>query len=197
MSKDDPKKEAGPGANIVVPIVIALIGAFATIIVAFKEPITERFFGTPTPSLLNSTTEVQASLTPGITSTVEVSAPPTFTPSPQALVVNGVRYTFPDLKTAPHCIAPEVATGETRAQYNIQIPKGWVMVWDSNKAFWFSGRYENNGLLVIYGDWTGSIEIEKGGSCSVPVEWLEFALQQRRGSFPVESRPEFFIGVQP
>ena len=197
MSQDDTKKEAGYGANIVVPIVIALIGAFATIVVAFKEPITEKFFGTPTPVLLNSTTTVEASLTPGITSTAGVSVPATFTPSPQALMVNGARYTFPDLNTAPHCIAPEVATGETRAQYNIQVPKGWVMVWDSNKAFWVGGQYENNGLLVIYGEWNGSIEIEKGGSCSVPVEWLDFALQQRRGSFPVESRPEFYVGEQP
>ena len=189
MSTNDKQKEATSSNTA---IIIAAIGVIGTIIVALitslSDVIIPLIIRTPTAEVFGS---------PSIISTAEVSVPPTLTPSPQALMVNGARYTFPDLSTTPHCIALEVATGEARAKYNIQVPKGWVMVWDSNKAFWVGGQYENNGLLVIYGEWNGSIEIEKGGSCSVPVEWLDFALKQRRGSFPVESRPEFYIGEQP
>jgi hypothetical protein len=189
MSTNDKQKEA---TSPNTAIIIAVIGVIGTIIVALITSLSDVII-----PLIIRTPTAEVSGSPGIISTAEVSVLPTFTPSPQALIVNGARYTFPDLNTAPHCIAPEVATGEARAKYNLQVPKGWVMVWDSNKAFWADGQYENNGLLVIYGEWTGSIEIEKGGSCSVPVEWLDFALKQRRESFPVESRPEFYVGEQP
>lgn len=171
--EDKHKESKSPNTAIIV----AIIGVIGTIIVAiittFKEPLVALIYKTPTAA---------------------VSVSPISTPTPQDLIVDGARYPFPDLNTDPHCIAPEVATGEAKVKYNIKIPKGWVMVWDSNKAYWVGGQYENNGLLVINGEWNGSIEIEKGGSCSVPVAWLDFALKQRRGSVPVESRPEFYIG---
>ena len=71
------------------------------------------------------------------------------------------------------------------------------MVWDSYKAYWPGGQYENNGLLAITGPWEGTIEIDTGGSCSGPVEWMDFIVQNRKADYPVASRPEFYIGQSP
>lgn len=52
MTKDETQKTTGSGIAVIIPIVVALIGACATIVAAFREPITERFFRTPTPAPL-------------------------------------------------------------------------------------------------------------------------------------------------
>ncbi len=126
------------------------------------------------------------------------TAPTSSTVHYQPLIINGVNYPRPDPKIQPYCVAQEVHTqGENKVTYDVVVPKGWVMVWDSYKAYWPGGSYGDNGLLGIYGEWSGTIEINTGGSCSVPIEWVDFAIQNRRNDYPVSFRPEFFIGEVP
>lgn len=49
MSTDDESKRKSSGSGTAVTIVVALISALVTIIVAFKDPISARLFPTPTP----------------------------------------------------------------------------------------------------------------------------------------------------
>ena len=113
----------------------------------------------------------------------------------QPLVIDGAKYPYPNLGHEPYCIAQEIHTqGRNKVDYRVVVPKGWVMIWDSYKAYWPNGKYEDSGLLAIYGEWSGTITIDSGGSCSVPIEWADFALQNRRGDYSLSSRPEFYIG---
>jgi hypothetical protein len=57
MSTNDAKEGKGDKSSIVVPIVVALISALVTIVVAFKDPITAILFPTPTPIRPSQVTE--------------------------------------------------------------------------------------------------------------------------------------------
>jgi hypothetical protein len=110
------------------------------------------------------------------------------------LVINGQAYDKPNPSSLPYCVAQEVHTeGQHIVDYIVVVPEGWVMMWDSWKAQWPNGQYDNNGLLIIRGPWSGTITINTGGSCSGPVEWYDFILQNRQNDYPVSSRSEFTI----
>lgn len=156
----------------------------------------------------------------GLTSTSKQSTnaqsliPPTFasTPSPivqrlittkvtfafraiEPLVINGISYAVPN-DSNQRCIANE-KTGNSLVRYNISVPKGWFIAWDSYKADWKVGNYQSDGLLGIYGKWEGTVDIEVGEYCAVPVEWANFAINDRRNASPKPTRQSFFIGDVP
>lgn len=161
--------------SAVAIIIAAIIGLGAP----FAERAADFYFPTLTP--------VQP-VAPA-TATQQSSIPQTSSP----LVVNGVEYQMPT-SSSPFCIAQEVQTGMNNiVEYNIVIPDGWVMMWDSWKAEWDGGSYDSDGLLIIMGPYSGKITINTGGSCSGPVEWYNFILNNRRNSFPAPSRNEYII----
>ena len=113
------------------------------------------------------------------------------------LVINGTSYSIPN-SDSPFCVASE-QTGYTSSgvEYNLVVPKGWVIVWDSWKAYWSDGSYENDGLLIIYGNWQGTVTIVNGEYCAVPVEWSDFAINLRSGAVTKSNRQQFIIGEKP
>lgn len=111
-----------------------------------------------------------------------------------SLTINGVSYPMPDPSSSPYCVAQQVHTnGKNTVDYDLNIPSGWVMIWNSWQAKWDGGHYDENGLLIIRGPWSGRIQINTGGSCSGPVEWYDFIRQNRLSDYPVPSRPEYNI----
>lgn len=113
------------------------------------------------------------------------------------LVINGKSYSVPTSNT-PFCIASE-QTGYTSSgvDYDLVVPKGWVIVWDSWKAYWSDGKYENDGLLIVSGNFQGKVTIVNGEYCAVLVEWKDFAINLRANAVARASRPQFTIGEQP
>lgn len=173
-------------SKIWIPITVAIIGGcfavIAAIVSGFAERIADRILPPITPTLKSINTQNH----------------PQITTLNEDLIINGVRYSYPNSDTEPFCIAQEIHTnGKNRVKYEITVPRGWTMVWDSNKAYWPNGQYENNGLLIIVGEWNGEIEIDTGGSCSGPVEWLDFIIRNRKADYPIASRPEFYLGEVP
>jgi len=111
-----------------------------------------------------------------------------------SLIINGVSYSLPDSSSSPHCVAQEVHTnGSNVVTYNVTVPSGWVMMWSSWKANWEGGSYNQDGMLIIKGPYSGTIEINTGGSCSGPIEWYDFIHQNRINDYSVPSRPEYTI----
>jgi hypothetical protein len=109
--------------------------------------------------------------------------------NPKSLVIDGVSYSMPDPNSSPHCVAQEVHTnGENIVTYNITVPDGWVMMWDSWKAKWDGDSYNQDGLLIIKGPYNGTIEINTGGSCSGPIEWYDFIYENRWEDYLIPSR---------
>lgn len=142
--------------------------------------------GNPTPMPATSPTPTQI---PESQSTLV--AQPTSQPD---LIVNGHSYDKPNPSSTPYCVAQETHTnGENIVDYTVIVPDGWVMMWNSWKAQWPSGSYDDDGLLIINGPWSGTVTINTGGSCSGPSEWFDFILQNRRNDYLVPSRPEFTI----
>ena len=113
------------------------------------------------------------------------------------LIINGKSYSVPT-SNSPYCVASE-ATGYTSGNidYDLIVPKGWVIVWDSWKAYWTGGNYENDGLLIVYGSLQGKVTIVNGEYCAVPVEWKDFAISLRANAVTKPSRPQFSIGETP
>jgi|GEM_PF-5495205 hypothetical protein len=169
---------------------VAIIGAAAIIIAAiiglgapFAERLADIYFPKPTsndvpvqPTQVSQTTQNQV---PQISS---------------SLLVNGITYQIPTHTSTPFCVAPELNTGMNNInEYDIVVPDGWVMMWDSWKAEWNGGSYDSDGLLIIVGPYSGRIKINTGGSCSGPIEWYDFILDNRRNAYPVPSRIEYII----
>lgn len=110
------------------------------------------------------------------------------------LVINGESYIKPNPALTPYCVAQDVNTGMGKTtNYTVTVPEGWVMMWSSWKAEWAGGGYNDDGLIIITGPWSGALTINTGGSCSGPSEWYDFMLKNRREDYPVNSRPEFMI----
>jgi len=113
------------------------------------------------------------------------------------LVIDGVSYSVP-ISNSPTCIASH-QTGNIGAgvDYELVVPKGWAIVWDSWKAYWSGGSYENDGLLIVYGNFQGKVTIVNGEYCAVPVEWVGHAITWRLGAVSRPSRQQFIIGEKP
>lgn len=113
------------------------------------------------------------------------------------ITINGVSYDVPT-SASPYCVSSE-QTGytSTGVEYDLNIPQGWVIIWDSWKAYWNNGKYEQDGLLVIYGEWEGTVTVVNGEYCAVPTEWADFAINLRASANPKPSRQQFVIGEKP
>src|SRR5690606_335384 len=113
----------------------------------------------------------------------------------ESLSINGILYSLPSTNISPFCVAQEIHTqGENKINYDINVPDGWVMAWDSYKAYWPGNQYIDSGLLVIIGPWQGEITIDTGGSCSGPIEWIDWIIENRMNDYPVPSRPIYYLG---
>jgi len=108
---------------------------------------------------------------------------PTQLVATQPLIINGVSYPVP---TDSHfrCITAE-QTGANRVEYTLNVPAGWVVVWDAQQAYWPGGQYENGGLLTVQGPWEGMVKIVNGHYCAVPTEWIAFTLSDLFTAVPV------------
>lgn len=116
------------------------------------------------------------------------------TPATTTLVVNGKSYLRPDPSSTPRCVAQDMHTdGSNIVDYDVVVPEDWVMMWSFLQAQWPNNYYNNDGLLIINGPWSGRIQINTGGSCSGPKEWYNFIKENRINYYPVPSRPEFPI----
>jgi len=114
------------------------------------------------------------------------------------LIINGKSYVIPTSKDSPICVSSQETDDTSSAiDYDLVVPKGWVIIWDSSEAYWAGGSYQNNGLLTIYGNWQGKVTIVNGGYCAVPVEWKVFATYLRANASPKAQRPQFSIGEVP
>jgi hypothetical protein len=115
----------------------------------------------------------------------------------EPLIINGRSFSVPN-DTTVKCVARE-QTGYTNTdvEYNLTIPTGWVIVWDSWKAYWPNGKYEQDGLLTIYGRWEGKVTIVNGEYCAVPIEWKDFAINDRMSAVSSSNRQSFSIGEAP
>ena len=169
-----------------ITLVVGCISAVAIIIAAIiglGAPFAERAADFYFPTLTSVQPAVPATAIPQTS----------FPQNSSSLVINGTSYQMPTSST-PFCVAPEVNTGMNNIdEYSIVVPDGWVMMWDSWEAEWTGGRYNSDGLLIIIGPYSGKITIKTGGSCSGPIEWYDFILNNRRNAFPVPSRPEYII----
>jgi hypothetical protein len=146
-----------------------------------------------TPKIEPSLQVVQPSVIPP---TVQVQNSSIFVAS-SPISINGKSYSVPT-SNSPYCVASE-STGYTSSNtdYNLIVPKGWIIVWDSWKAYWAGGSYENDGLLIVYGNLEGKVSIVNGEYCAVPVEWQDFAINLRGNAVARASRPHFSIGEVP
>jgi hypothetical protein len=179
-------------------IITGVFGIVATIAgIYFKDTLDQRKAVTPAPTL-----QVQTAAPSLQAATPEPSLPPqTAVPTPsvgfrttQPIAINGQEY-FPPTGQEMRCAAfGKTDDSKNGIRYKITVPDGWLIVWDSWKATWPEGSYENNGLLGIYGAWDGTVTIVNGEYCAVPVEWSQYATDKLRGgSVPQQDRPEFYV----
>jgi hypothetical protein len=123
---------------------------------------------------------------------LEIAADPT-----APLIVNGAAFTAP-IDSRVRCVAND-QTGyiNSGVEYDVLIPSGWVIVWDSWKAYWPGGKYEDDGLLVIYGGWEGKVVVVNGEYCAVPIEWASFAINDRFSAISRPDRQIYVLGHTP
>jgi hypothetical protein len=161
-------------------VITGIFGVVAAIAgIYFKDTLDQRKAVTPTPS-----PQVQTAV-PTQVSGIRATQP---------IIIDGQSY-LPPIGQEMRCAASgRTDDSKNGVRYKLTIPDGWMIVWDSWKASWPEGSYENNGLLGIYGAWEGTVIVVNGEYCAVPVEWAQYALdRQRGGSLPQQDRPEFYI----
>lgn len=160
-------------------------------------------FNLPTPTNLNSQiegtviavqqTQIALSVQATIAHAVVLTAMPPSTDN-TSLIINGKSYSYPDPSSSFRCIAQDQHTnGKNIVAYDVIVPEGWVMMWNSYKANWASGSYDGDGLLIITGPWTGQITINTGGSCSGPIEWYDQIKSNRISDYYVANRLEYKV----
>lgn len=111
----------------------------------------------------------------------------------EPLTING-QVINSSFETGPQCIALEQTGVGNTIRYDMVVPNGWVVVWDSWKAFWPNGQYENDGMLIVQGHWQGTVTISSGEYCVVPFAWKDYAIRSRLNAVVRSDRPQYFIG---
>lgn len=91
------------------------------------------------------------------------------------------------------CPGIYLETGASEIIYEIVAPASWVIVIDSWKADWATGSYQNDGILVITGEWQGDVKVNTGAICAVSREKAQTAIQYRRNLTGNDGRPEYFL----
>lgn len=193
-----------------VAIAIAIIGALALIAVPVVSRLVDIYLPTPVPATL-----IQPSQ---IVTTVATLPEPTSQPNVQVIststaiavnptssqiapvVINDITnnkshsFDFPPAVNNPSsCAGAYLETGMTTVDYKLDVPNSWVVIIDSWKAEWSSGNYQNNGIVIIIGEWQGNIKVNIGAICAVPANLLQSTLEIRRNLTKNDGRPEFTI----
>lgn len=85
-------------------------------------------------------------------------------------------------------------TGSNSIEYSLNVPSDWVVIIDSWQAYWPLGSYQDDGILVVYGDWKGQTTVNTGALCGIPASWVERGLSDRRAANSNDGRSEYSIG---
>lgn len=105
------------------------------------------------------------------------------------ITINGINYYANSSEF--QCVGgnkSERQTGvNTVREYRLNVPDGWFIVWDAYQGNWTpdDGKFENEGLLSIYGPWQGTVTINTGEYCATLVKWADFARSDRLNGFPI------------
>ncbi len=167
------ENKASPTLWAIVIISAALIACIGAIIAAFiTSPLLDKLIDDEpiTAPTLHTTSGKDVSL--------------------DALVINGISYQASN-NNSVQCLGGSKSVRQTGVNilraYDLKIPDGWYIVWDSYQANWTpdDGQYLDEGLLAIYGPWEGTVNILTGEYCAVPVEWASFAWEERKSASPV------------
>ena len=126
------------------------------------------------------------------------SSAPTVLPNSLSIidVTNNKSYTFdypPDANAPTSCAGAYLETGRAITEYQLIIPEAWVVVIDSWKAEWPSGSYQNDGILIITGEWQGNVIVNTGAICVSPASILQSVLETRRNLTGNDGRLEYTI----
>ncbi len=144
-------------------------------------------------------------ISPSNTNIQAVSTPTTIAVNPKLsqiapVVINDVTnkntysYNFPPVANNPSsCVGAYLETGMTTIDYQLDVPNSWVVIIDSWKAEWSSGDYQNNGIVIITGEWQGNVKVNIGAICIVPANLLQSNLEIRRNLTKNDGRPEYTI----
>lgn len=95
--------------------------------------------------------------------------------------------------SSKYCPGAYLETGPAEISYEMSVPASWVVVIDSWKADWGAGSYQDDGILVVMGEWYGSVIINTGAICGIPEDQIQTALQYRRTVTGNDGRPEYTI----
>ena len=102
-------------------------------------------------------------------------------------------FDFPGNNVSSSCSGGYLETKMNEITYQLTVPDSWVVIIDSWKANWSSGDYQNDGILIISGNWQGTVTINTGAICAVSINSAEVALDGRRAVNGYDGRPEFTI----
>jgi hypothetical protein len=179
----DERSEGPLRSRLLWPVVAMVIGGMILLFLEYRTNLFTRPTESPETAMPLALLTVQSTLN-------------TFS-AKEPLVVNGISYPVP-MDSTQRCIGEQnrqTGIGVSRT-YELVVPAGWVIVWDSDKAYWTpgDGKYESDGLLAIYGYWKGTVQIISGEYCAAPIEWAEFAVSDRRSAVIRSNRIECFIG---
>jgi len=174
-------------------VVASCIGGIFLVIVAFiNNGFVFAGAGNQPPSSYQPTPLVVS------TSTVANNAGNSQTTQIAPLIINDITnnnlqtFEFPTTSTPSSCAGAYIETGMAIIDYELTVPQSWAIIIDSWKAEWSSGNYQNNGILIITGEWQGNIKINIGAICAVPIKLLQANLEIRRG-INNDGRPEYTL----
>ena len=190
----------------ILGLLVAILGLLTAIIALLTEGLKlYKELPTQTPQIVT----IIATLPETISQpTLEIVSIPTAvvnvadTPSPQIAPIGindltnnkSLSFDFPPIANAPKsCMGVYIETGMAIIDYKLDVPKSWGVVIDSWKAEWSSGNYQNDGILVITGEWQGNVKINIGAICAVPINLLQSTIEIRRSQTNNDGRPEYAI----
>jgi len=102
-------------------------------------------------------------------------------------------FEFPSTSAPSSCAGAYIETGMTIVDYEFTVPQSWAVIIDSWKAEWSTGSYQNDGILIIIGEWQGKVTVNIGAICAVPANLLQSNLETRRNLTGNYGRPEYTI----
>jgi len=179
----------------IVAITVAIIGALALIAVPVVTRLVDIYLPTPTSVVIPNSTVTPSNISVIPSPTIKAIPTNRITPLTIDDLTNNSSFVFDiyDLHPTSRCTGEYLETGMAIVDYRINVPNAWAVIIDSWKAEWDSGSYNNNGILIIIGEWQGLLKINTGALCVIPVELLNANLEFRRNLSGKDGRPEFTI----
>lgn len=153
---------------------------------------------TQTASTVTLTAEQAPQISPSSTTDVHSAIP---SPADTSMLfitdkTNDITYGFKIGEAAgssQNCPGAYLETGSAQITYDINVPPLWSVIIDSWQAEWDSGSYQNDGFLIITGEWEGTVKINTGAICGISVEQAQTVLQYRKSVTGFDARPEYSI----